>query len=208
MRWQWMGLALLGCGGSATDGGGQDASGDDDDDAGCSVAASDDLPDLTQELNGIDHACEDMPYYIPEVPTATTWYIGDLVIDDCGEVTGTEIAYLFPNPRWVELGGYECIVTWNITGSVVSSFNLGNYGLALDANVDPFNSTCPEDAYEQSFYSGFEVMALNYDIVESENGSLTLHFGDGSRVGEELAQGYSNANHLTYRTSDAQCALF
>ena len=198
---------LVAWGGAGKDDGGDGQTGDDDDSA-CPVTAPDDLPDLALELAGIDHQCEDQPYYLPEVPTATIWYIGDLEIDACGAVTGTEVAYLYPNPRWTELGGYACVVTWNITGSVVSAFNSGAYGLELEANVDPFNSTCPEDDNEMTFYSGFEYMALNYDVVEIGDGGLSVHFADGSKAGEELAQGYSNANHVTYRTSSVQCGLF
>jgi hypothetical protein len=201
-------VALFACGGGEKDNSGTNTPGDDDDDSGCPVTEPDNLPDLTLELSGIDHQCEDQPQYIPDVPTATTWYIGDLEIDDCGEVTGTEIAYLYPNPKWEELDGFACIVTWDITGSIVDAFNVGTYGLQLEATVDPFNSTCPEDDNELTFYSGFEFMNLNYDVSESSDGTLTLHFGEGQRVGEEVAQGHFNANHVTYRTSSVQCALF
>jgi hypothetical protein len=199
---------LLACGGGDADKPGTSTSGDDDDDNGCAVTDPDTLPDLTLELAGIDHQCEDQPQYNPDVPTATIWYVGDLEIDDCGDITGTEIAYLYPNPRWEELDGFACVVTWNLTGSVGDAFNVGNYGLQLEASVDPFNSTCPEDDNELTFYSGFEFMNLNYDVVESGDGTLSVHFGEGQRAGEEVALGHFNANHITYRTSSVQCALF
>jgi len=197
---------LLACNGS----GGDDTQngGDDDDDAGCSVTEANDLDDLTSELAGIDHECEDQPYYMPDIPTATTWYIGELIIDDCGDVSGTEIAYLYPNPKWVELDGYECVVTWNITGSLRDPFNTGDYGLDLEANVDGFNSTCPEDVNGNTFYSGFEFLELDYDVVQDGQGGISVLFVGGQRAGEEMATGQDNPNHVTYRTSTPQCALF
>ncbi len=199
-------VVLLACiGGSKSDTDDTTSGGDDDDDDACPVSAADDLSDLESELSGIDHECEDLPFYVPEVPTATIWYIGSLTIDDCGEVTGTETAFLFPNPAWLANDGYECIITWDITGVLREPFNDGSYGLDMEANVDPFNSTCPEDAYGMTFYSGFEYMQLQYDVVQTGDGDITLLFAES---GNELAWGEDNESHLTYITSNVDCAFF
>ncbi len=166
----------------------------------CEVSEPDDLGDPFAPIEGHERDCEDGAYYNPAVPTATTYFVGEFHMDDCGNVQGRETWVLHPNETWRNLGGKQCQVVWAVAGLREERVTVGNYSLNLTMVVDEAESDCDdipdfEETYEQTF-------SVTYDVADA-GGASTVYFLSG----EVLGTGEANANHVTY-TSGVNCKLF
>ena len=163
----------------------------------CEVGEPYDLPDIYASTDGREHECEGQPQYIPELGTATAFFLGEFHWDDCGNLQGRETWILWSDQRLVELGLDDCQVVWKVTGEKGAPVTQGDYSLSFVANVDPSATTCPEDMlfYESTFN-------ITYDVYDA-GGATTFHF---AQSGTLLGQGTGNANHATY-VSGLNCEL-
>ncbi|MCB9685879.1 MAG: hypothetical protein H6735_12630 [Alphaproteobacteria bacterium] len=196
---KWLGLALVvalaACNGDDKDG--TDTSGTSYT-FECEVPDPYDLGDPMDTIVGHEADCEDGAYYNPDVPTATSYFIGEFHWDECGTVFGKEIWVLYPNDTWSDLGGRECQVVWRASGVKEERVSIGNYSLNLSMVVDEDATTCADIKdfeYEQAF-------TIVYDVVVQGSDS-TVYFTSGTKLGE----GSVNNNHVTY-VSGVNCKLF
>ncbi|MCA9489545.1 MAG: hypothetical protein KC621_06465 [Myxococcales bacterium] len=196
---RWMALAsamaLAACNGSDKDGtDGTDTSYTFE----CEVPDAYDLGDPMDAVDGHEHDCEDAVYYNPDVPTATSYFIGEFHFDECGTVFGKETWVLYPNQTWSDLGGHECQVVWRASGVKEERVAIGNYSLNLSMVIDEAETTCSDIKdfeYEETF-------TIVYDVVV-QGGDSAVYFTSGTKLGE----GRVNNNHVTY-VSGVNCKLF
>ena len=163
----------------------------------CELGERDDLPDIFAETSGREHECEGQPYYIPELGTATAFFLGEFHWDDCGNLQGREYWKLWSDDRLVELGLDDCQVVWKVTGEKGPPVTQGTYSLAFAANVVTSETTCPDSML---YYPGS--FTVTYDVFEA-GGATTFYFADSGTL---LGQGWGNDNHATY-VSDLNCEL-
>lgn len=188
-------LLLVACkGGGATDG--------TDYTFACEVSEPYDLPDPLSELSGVEHVCEDAAYYDPDVPTATSYFLGEFHLDDCGNLRGSETWILFANARWAETGGGDCRVVWDLTGARGEPQGVGDYSVSFTATVDPGRTDCAEDLWEDEV-----TFDQTYDVRVDEAGASTVYWVGGALDGTVLGTGAGNGNHFTW-VSDVSCKLF
>lgn len=200
--WIWLlALGIAACDGA---GNGEGDTDDDTDTTGPDGPGLDGLPDLFATLAGRTHACEDQPLYNPDVPTATTYWIGEFTFDSEGVVFGTETWVQYANPRWIEVGGHDCQIVWSVGGYKDERVNRGHYSLHLQGTVDLSKTDCPTDAAGTTIYEGTETFTVVYDVTTLEDGTAEFHF---AATGTALATGYHNANAVNYITG-MKCNLY
>lgn len=192
-RWLVLAVALAACKGK--DGGPTD---DTTYPFECEVVDPYDLPDPWATVEGHEHDCEDQPLYDPDVPTATSYFVGEFHFDECGTVYGKETWVLYPNQRWLDTGGKQCQVVWSVTGTKEERVTIGNYSLNLGMTVDEAASDCTDIPY----FDYEDVFAVVYDVAVQGDAS-TVYFTSGTVLGE----GTANNNHVTY-VSGMNCKLF
>lgn len=166
----------------------------------CEVSEPADLGDPFDPIDGEEHACEDAVYYNPDVPTATTYYVGEFHMDDCGTVMGRETWVLYPNDTWAELGGEQCRIVWAVSGLREDRVTIGNYSLNLTMTEIEDESDCDDIPDFQDLYD--PTFSVTYDVATAGDAS-TFYFMSGTVLGT----GEANANHVTY-TSEVNCKLF
>lgn len=164
----------------------------------CEVLDPYDLDDPMDEIVGHEADCEEGAYYNPDIPTATSYFVGEFHFDECGTVYGKETWILYPNDKWTELGGQQCQVVWSASGTKEERVALGNYSLNLSMVVNEAETTC--SAIDDFEYD--ETFAVVYDVVV-QGGDSAVYFVSGTKLGE----GEVNASHVTY-VSDVNCKLF
>lgn len=202
----WLGLSLVvACNKD------KGAGDDDDDDTttlpytfDCPVSERYDLADPFDAIEGIEHDCETRPEYIDSVPTATSFFVGEFHYDDCGNLHGQEHWILYANPRWVELGGHDCEVVYDVDGAATPAGG-DDVTLELSAVLNAPGTTCDDivngaGEYFMDFVDPTFTVSYDVAVVGSE---ATFFFTGGS----ELGRGEANANHSNYVT-DVQCKLF
>jgi hypothetical protein len=196
-------LALVAC-----DGGGDKDDGPTGDSTpytfDCDVSEPRDLADPFLELVGREHACEDAPQYVPSVPWATSYFVGEFHYDDCGNLRGTETWVLYANPTWEDLGGHDCRVVWNVDGLATSNGG-DDLTLQVAAVVDSAETTCGDivNGAGENFMD-FVDASYNESYQLSRIGRDATFFFTG---GQEFGRGEANDNHSTY-VSDMQCNAF
>jgi hypothetical protein len=176
----------------------------------CDVSEADDLPDPTDGITGQEHTCEDQPAYV-EVSGATAFYVGEFHFDDCGNVKGTETWLLYANPTWVENGGQDCVVVWDLDGTKVDRVNKGDYSFDFAATIDLEATTCDEvdGGYSdgEDLYAGSENFTMQYDVQVDGDRAQVFWANGGSLDQQLLGEGAANGNHVTYLT-DFTCPFF
>lgn len=168
----------------------------------CEVGEPYDLADPFAALDGIEHQCESAVYYNPDVPTATSYFVGEFHSDDCGNVLGRETWVLYANPEWISRGGGDCRVVWDVIGSRAEAVNAGDYSISFSAAVNVAETTCLEDLYEAEM-----TFDQSYDVQVDATGGSTIYWVGGQLDGQVLGRGNGNDNHVTY-VSDVNCKLF
>ncbi|MEL6341774.1 MAG: hypothetical protein AAFV53_01480 [Myxococcota bacterium] len=159
-------------------------------------AADEAIPD-PDAGTALDPGCEDVEGQ--PVPGATSFFIGDFVITD-GAVEGQEQWLLYANEAWVDVGGEDCRIIWNVTGTQEdsdSSCGACAYALALNMAVDTVASNCPTELYE-----GEEAFSVSYNVQVSGD-TATFYYASGNTLGV----GGSGDRRVTY-TSDSTCKYF
>jgi len=177
--------------GDDDDGAGDD---DDDDDDGytsleCEVLEDNDLPDVLNLMRDDEHYCESQPKYNPAIPTASAHWYGEMTIDDCGNVVGTENALLFPNDTWSGQGAADCIAVWEVEGVVDAGLNGADYGLDISLVRNYDASDCPEDPFDDDFDG-----TVHYNVFI--DGDTARFYYDGGD--EAWAEGYANGSHVSW----------
>lgn len=170
----------------------------------CAVSEPYTLADPFDGLAGNEYACEDQPYYNPNVPYSTTYFVGEFHYDDCGNLRGKETVLFHANQTWVDLGGHDCRIVYSIDGLATPS---GGGGATLDIAgvVDAAETTCGDiqNSYGEEFLDGFEASFNVQYEVSTIGGEATFFFPSG----DELGRGEANANHSNY-LSAFQCMAF
>jgi hypothetical protein len=135
------------------------------------------LPDLKE---GLDlSGCTD--YEGTEIPGAVSYFYGEYTDQGDGTWTGEEEWLLTANPRWIELGGGDCVITWVSTAVEGDAGSCGacDLGLSVSASIDMTRTTCPEDLYK-----GEENFEVGYGVVRQEGGgALWYYAASGSDLG-------------------------
>jgi hypothetical protein len=210
MRWATLALLLTACSGDDKGDSGEvtptDTDGETTPTGGatdCSPSEADDLPDPTAGLGAQADACAVSPYW-STANLATTFFVGDFEIDDCGAVTGREIWVLYMNPNMEDLGYTDCEVIWDVTGTLDGPLEAGDVTIEMSAIVNAALSTCKANEDGVEIYVGEEDVTLEYTVILSEDGTADVRF---SGSGDTLGLGAWNLNNLTY-TSDVSCKAF
>lgn len=89
----------------------------------------------------------------------TRFYAGEVTWDASGAVCGYEAKVIYPNAQWhtdtPEVA--DCLVVWNLTGTVTPASGSYTYDLTMHAALDSGQSSCISE------YTQFE--AASYDVV-------------------------------------------
>ncbi|MFT4624657.1 MAG: hypothetical protein ACI8PZ_003316 [Myxococcota bacterium] len=211
VRWLGLALVLVGCGeankdvdtadtsaATGTGGGGSGTGG-----TPCSPSAGDDLADPTAGLDAQAEACSSSPYW--EVAyMATTFFVGDFSVDECGNVTGRERWVLYMGPKMLELDYVDCEVVWDVTGTLPEPLAEGDTAITMNAVVNAALSTCKPNDDGVEIYVGEEDVELSYTVITTVDGAAEFRF---SGSGDTLGFGQWNANNATY-TSGVSCKAF
>ena len=131
---------------------------------------------------------------------ATGFFVGDFALRDDETVAGQEKWILFANARWEELGGGDCVVVWNMTGThqdPTGACAACSYSLELAATLDTQATDCPAD-----LYVGVESFAVVYNVLVSGD-SATFYYESGNTVGTGTAQS-AKASYI----SEGSCLYF
>ena len=168
----------------------------------CSPSAADDLADPQAGLDAQAEVCAASPYW-EAANMATTFFVADLQIDDCGAVTGTEKWILYMGPRMQELGYTDCEVVWDVTGSLSGPLEEGTTVMELNAVVNAAKSDCKANDDGVEIYVGEEDVMLAYTVDLTAEGADFVFTASGGYLGT----GAWNANNVTY-TSEYSCKAF
>ncbi len=194
-------ILMLGCGADkAPSGDTGTPTGDTDPTTGATecAATSDALSDPRDGIAGDEAFCEDNPY-LSKVAGATTFYVGDFSVDNCGAVSGIEEWGIYPNSNWTY---DDCTAVWDVTGTLGGPLEAGNIDITMTAEINLFESDCVPDADDQDIWIGFETQELSYNVELAADGTATFLLPSGT-----LGSGEWNANHLTY-LSEPNCKAF
>lgn len=204
MRWLGGALLLVGCHGGDKDGTPTDGTTPYTFD--CEVSQKDDLDDPFAGIEGREHACEDAPQYVPSVPWATTYFVGEFHYDDCGNLRGKETWVLYANETWSENGGHDCQVVWDVDGTATPDSG-DDLTLQVAAVLNAAETTCGDivnGAGENFLDPRFVDATYNESYQLARVGDAATFFFTG---GAEFGRGQANDNHSTY-LSDMNCKAF
>lgn len=169
-------------------------------------AARADIPDVTKALS--KGRCANGP----GAEGADSYFAGEFTIKG-NKVTGKEKWILFANPKWKAKGGKDCVLEWNITGTLSDGggCNSCSTGIQFHAVADINGSNCPEElVLGRLLPDGRRVggegqdFDNKYGIHKAGNGTIKLYFG---KSGKFLGEGYNSGNTYNWVTSH-QCKWF
>ena len=127
----------------------------------------------------------------PGAHMATSYYAGNFY-EDQGSVFGNEFWLLYPNDAFADIGFTECMVVWDVAGTITDSGQSGaSYAMSIQASVDEEQTTCPVNWEDIPIYVGFESLTENYNIIETPQGGVSLSFDSGTQFasGRQLDNG-------------------
>lgn len=174
--------------------------GDDSDtniDPGDITGTPGDISDYEQswDISGDEPDCEALELDGCAEPVvlegATRFYLGELVWDEDGGVSGYESKVLFANEAWKETNdATDCQVVWNLIGNKTDGAGAYTYTFTLVANIDRTRSDCPAD-YISAEDPSYELV---YHVAVAANGDATVFFESGTT----FANGIATDNGLGY----------
>ena len=206
-------VGVVGCTGDVDTDGGTDAEQDSDTDTDeehdTELDSEVDTDADTEPLDPIPNAlAESPPAYDPEcdqrngvsVAGALVWNLGRLTFVG-SEIRGYAVWGLRANPAWQAGPGYDCQLTWQVSGvqGDPGPCTACDYSLPLDLTLLPAESTC-DPALEESL-AGPRTVTYN---VQLDGTQAELFF---PATGNRFATGTATSTSMNYR-SPAQCIFF
>jgi len=149
---------------------------------------------LTVEIDNLT------PEEVANLSGATSFYYGTF-IKDGSEWIGREKWLLFATPKWVDNGGYDCEVTWDLRATESTSTNCMScdFSLQVSASVNQSQTDCPDGLWN---YEALLNWSTTYEVERSDS-EATFYFLDGRVIGS----GESRQNSMNF-ISEPDCKWF
>jgi len=157
-----------------------------------------DIKDLIDDIDS-DYCLEFEDYQ--DVPGATSFYYGAFMRDGDAWV-GREKWLLFATPAWVENGGYDCQVTWDINATESPQTNClaCDFSLQLSASINRSETNCPEGLWNYDEQLSWSEI---YEVDISDTQASFYFQTSGNYIGS----GQATSNSMDY-ISEPDCKWF
>ena len=164
------------------------------------------LPDLKANL--AHGKCSNGPGNVG----ADSYFVGNFKYAG-NNLSGDETWVLFANPKWAALGGNDCELKWNVTGTRTKDVgSCASCSEGVTFHAEPvMSSNCPAELVQghkspTGETVGGEGVAFDqkYALQKGANGAVKVYF---AKSGKLLGEGYMDGTGFTY-VSNHSCRWF